>query len=160
MEILYLIDRLETLLNRSRRVAFIPRVLIDREECQEIIDQMRIHIPQEIKDAQRLGEERQKVLGQAEQEAERVLAKAREEAASLTDEDGLARAAEAMSREITEKARLETERLKREADAYALQVLGQLEDELARALTTVRNGMEYLHESREEPTASTEEEAP
>ncbi|MFQ5944743.1 MAG: ATPase [Anaerolineae bacterium] len=158
MEILYLIDRLETLLNRSRRVAFLPGVLIDREECQEIIDQMRIHIPQEIKDAQRLGEERQKVLAQAEQEAERVLAKAREEATSLTDEEGLAKAAEAKSQEITEEARLESERLKREADAYSLQVLGQLEDELARVLTTVRNGMDYIHQSRDEPTAPTEEE--
>lgn len=157
MEILYLIDRLETLLNRSRRVAFLPGVLIDREECQEIIDQMRIHIPQEIKDAQRLGEERQKVLSQAQEEAKRVLARAREEAAALTDEEGLAKVAEERSREITEEARRETERLKREADAYALQVLGQLEDELARVLTTVRNGMEYLHESREEHSSPSEE---
>ncbi len=159
MEILYLIDRLETLLNRSRRVALLPGVLIDREECQEIIDQMRIHIPQEIKDAQRLGEERQKVLAQAEQEAERLLATARDAAAALTDEEGLALAAEAKSQEITEEARRESERLRQEADAYALQVLGQLEDELSRVLTTVRNGMEYIHESREQPQAPAEEEA-
>ena len=55
MDILHLIDRLEELFNESRALPFTHTVMVDEDRMLDIIDQMRISIPEEIK---KLAEER------------------------------------------------------------------------------------------------------
>jgi hypothetical protein len=52
VDILHLIDRLEELLNQSRPFPFTHNVMIDEDRMLDIIDQMRVAIPEEIKKAQ------------------------------------------------------------------------------------------------------------
>ena len=70
MDMAFLIDRLEALVSTSRRVPF-GRVLLDEQEILEIIDQMRLSLPNEINQARRVLQERDQIIGQAQSEAER-----------------------------------------------------------------------------------------
>ena len=52
MDILHLVDRLEELFNESRPIPLTHNVIVDEDRILEIIDQMRISIPEEVKKSQ------------------------------------------------------------------------------------------------------------
>lgn len=70
MDILHLVDRLEELFNQSRPIPLTHNVIVDEDRFLEIIDQMRISIPDEVKKAQQVLAQRDRVLAQARSEAE------------------------------------------------------------------------------------------
>ena len=74
MDILHLVDRLEELFNESRSVPFTHSVIVDEGKMLDIIDQMRVSIPEEIKKAQQIITQRDRILAQSKEEANRTLA--------------------------------------------------------------------------------------
>ena len=144
MDILHLIDRLEELFNESRALPFTHTVMVDEDRMLDIIDQMRISIPEEIKKSQQLTTQRDRILAQAQEEANRTLALAREKSEQLVERDSIVQSAQARAEQIIEQARLECDKVKRDADEYALNTLQQIEIELERALIQVRNGVRAL----------------
>lgn len=144
IDISYLIDRLENLLNNSRRLPLTSGTIVDRDECLEIIDQMRITIPQQIEEARRIEQERDKVVALAHEEANRIIDQAHDEAERLLEERGLLEEAEKRSATIIDEALRQAQETMRGADQYAVGVLGQLEDQLIAVQTTIRNGLDLL----------------
>ena len=69
MDILQLIDRLEELFNESKTIPLTRSVMVDEDKMLDIIDQMRIAIPEEVKKAQQLISQRDRVLAQAQEES-------------------------------------------------------------------------------------------
>ena len=146
MDIQHLLDRLETLLSDSRRIG--GKLIVDAQRCWDLIDQMRITIPEEVKQAQRVNQERDRIIAQAKEEAGRIIELARQDATKLTEEHIIAAQAHDLSNTIEARARREADRVKLDADNYVMDVLGQLEADLARTLTVVRNGIEKLEMER------------
>jgi len=149
MDILHLVDRLEELFNDSRSIPFTRSVVVDEERMLDIIDQMRVSIPEEIKKAQQLLAQRDRILAQAQEEANRTLALAREKGDQLMERDAIVQAAQARAEQIIAQSRTETETTKREADDYVLQTLTKLEMELDRSLGQVRNGIRAIQGDRQ-----------
>lgn len=150
MEIVYLIDRLESLINEAKRLPLTSGVIVNQEEFLSIIDQMRINIPLEIREARRLKTEREQVIAQAQAEAEKILAEAKGQVEGLLTEEQLLKAAREESAKIIEQARREAEKIRKGADEYAIEVLGQLQDQLMALQTTIQNGLDYLQRSARE----------
>ncbi len=148
MDILHLVDRLEELFNESRSVPFTHSVIVDEDRMLDIIDQMRVSIPEEIKKAQQLLAQRDRILAQAQEEANRTLQLAREKSDQLVERDGIVQAAHARSEQIIAQGRAEAEKQKRDADEYVLETLQNLEVEMERVLTQVRNGVRALQSER------------
>ena len=78
MDILQMIDRLEELLNESRPLPFTHNVIVDEDRVLDLIDQMRVSIPEEVKKAQQLLAQRDRLLAQAQEEANRTVNLARD----------------------------------------------------------------------------------
>jgi len=112
----------------------------------DIIDQMRVSIPEEIKKAQQIIAQRDRILAQSQEEANRTLALAREKGQQVVERDAIVKAAQARAEQIVSEARAECEITKREADEYVLETLSRLEMEMNRALAQVRNGIRALQE--------------
>jgi len=148
IDILQLIDRLEELLDRGWRVPVVNRVAIDENLFLNIIDQMRITIPQEILLAQEMLRERDRYLAQAQEEAAQVIAQAREEAARRVEQLNLQAAAEAEARRVIRDAERDAQRIRAGADEYAESQLRELGRHVAQLMTTIRNGLELLEQSR------------
>lgn len=144
MDILHLVDRLEELFNESRSFPFTHSVIVDEDRMLDIIDQMRVSIPEEIKKAQQLLAQRDRLLAQAQEEGNRTIALAREKGEQLINNSEIAQAAHARAEQIIEQARIEAERIRREADEYVLNTLSQIELELERYLGQVRNGIRTI----------------
>ncbi|PKN90113.1 MAG: ATPase, partial [Chloroflexi bacterium HGW-Chloroflexi-7] len=100
MDILHLVDRLEELFNESKPIWFTHSVVVDEDRMLDLIDQMRITIPDEIKKAQQLLAQRDRVLAQAQEEANRTIALAREKSEKLVDKDPTTLAAQVRAEQI------------------------------------------------------------
>lgn len=152
MDIMSLVDQLEDLLNSSRQFPpFTHSVLVNEDRLLEIIDQMRVAIPDEVKNAQRVLSERDRIMAQAQEERNRLLSIASEKKEQLLERDSLVQSAQARSDQITSHARAEADRLRSEADQYVVDKLTQLELDLDRILSQVRNGISTLKKDQPEP---------
>ena len=141
MDILHLIDRLEALLNEGSHPPLTKKVLIDEQRAWEMIDQMRIAIPDEVKKAKRIHQERDRIIAQANEAGTRIIDLAKAEADRLTADSEITKAAQTRANTIIERAQREAEALRLDADDYTLQVLGKLDEDLTKALNIVRNGL-------------------
>jgi hypothetical protein len=148
MDILHLVDRLEELLNQSRPLPFTHNVMVDEDRMLDIIDQMRVAIPDEVKKAQQLLSQRDRILAQAQEEANRTLAIAREKSEQLLERDAIVQAAQARADQLINQARLDLQKERQEADQYVVDQLSRLEVELERSLTQVRNGIHTLQREK------------
>lgn len=146
MDIQHLVDRLEDLIDEGRHLPFSKFTMIDEERALEIIDQMRISIPEEIEKATRILAQRDRVLAQANEEAARIIQNARAKGEELLTEDVNVQAAQNMAANIIEQANQEAERIKTEADQYIFAVLSKLEQSLQMNLNTVRNGINAVRQ--------------
>ena len=144
MDILHLVDRLEELLNQSRPLWFTHNVIVDEDRMLDIIDQMRVAVPDEVKKSQQILVQRDRLMAQAQEEANRTIAIAREKSDQLLERDAIVQQAQARADQIVVQARAEAEQTKQEADYYVIETLTRLEMELDRSLTQVRNGIHTL----------------
>lgn len=145
MDILHLVDRLEQVLAESRRIPFSANLVVDEDRVFNIVDQMRVSVPDEVKRANRIEAEKDRILAQAHEEAERIRELAKQEASELVRRDPIMVSAQQRSDAILERARRDADMIRRESDTYALDVLARLEEELLRSLAVVRNGMHQLN---------------
>lgn len=144
MDILHLVDRLEELFNESRPIWLTHSVIVDEDRMLDLIDQMRVAIPEEIKKAQQVTSQRDRILAQAKEEANRTIALAREKAEKRLEDNEIIQSAKIRAEQIVEQAHKDAAATQREADKYILDSLTNLEVTLDRLLSQVRNGINTL----------------
>jgi len=152
MDILHLVDRLEELFNESRPLPMMRKVVVDEDKMLSIIDQMRVSIPEEIKKAQQLLAQRDRLIAQGQEEANRTLQLAREKASQLVEKDAIIQSAQVRASQIIEQAKQESEINRIEADQYIITSLSDLEKELEVLLVQVKNGINALQNISKPPT--------
>lgn len=157
MDILSLVDRLENLITSSQRMPMTNRVLVREQEVLQMIDQMRAAVPEEIKQARRLNQERERLLAQAQAEASRIIAAAREEAERLINDEEMIHLASERAAEIEREAEERALQLRDGADAYAAETLRGLEEQLSvlqtqldQTILSIHKGLETLAKRAEE----------
>ena len=168
MDILYLVDRLENLIAGSRKVPLTTQILIKEADISNIIDSMRTAIPDEIRQARRIIQEKERIIAQAQAEASTLLARAREETERAMNREGLLHAAEerseemvrkadSRSQELVRRAEAHAEQMKTEADSYVAETLRALRDhltsiemEVGRSILSIEKGLESLELPPEE----------
>ena len=124
----------------------------------DLIDQLRVAVPEEVRAAKRINSEGERIIEKAQEEAERIVARAQEQAAFLIDERGLTQAAEDESRRIIGEAEADGDEIRRGADEYAASVLIGLEGDVVRTLQSIKKGIDLLDERG--PTLRAEDDAP
>jgi F0F1-type ATP synthase membrane subunit b/b' len=130
--------------------------MVDEDRMLDIIDQMRIAIPEEVKKAQQLLGQRDRVLAQAQEEANRTLEIARQKADQLVSKDMVMQETQRRADQLLAQARAEAENTRADADDYVVQSLTQLQEELERISNQVNNGIRTVKEeqSRRAPASS------
>lgn len=141
MDIQHLVDRLEQILSESRRIPMTTTLLVDEDQVFNIIDQLRVTIPDEVKRANRVEAEKERIMAQAQEEAARIRHLAKQEAEELVRRDAVTASAHQRAENVMERARRDAEALRHDADVYVVNVLAKLEEDLLRSLSVVRNGL-------------------
>jgi hypothetical protein len=146
MDILHLVDRLEELVNLSRSIPFTHNVIIDEDRMLDIIDQMRVAIPEEVKKSQQILAQKDRVIAQAKEEADRTINIAKEKSEKLSERDTIVQDARKKASQIEAEAEMKAKQNQTEADEYVAETLTNLEIALERVLNQVRNGIYVLKE--------------
>jgi hypothetical protein len=146
MDIQHLVDRLEDLVDEGRHFFGTKYTMIDEERALEIIDQMRISIPEEIEKAARVLQQRDRVLAEANEEAARIIQQARQQSEGMVDQHQMVQQAKVRAGHVIEQAKIESKKITNEADGYVLLQLQQLENQIAHSLDEVRNGIDVMQQ--------------
>ncbi|MQF68815.1 hypothetical protein FIM12_00555 [SAR202 cluster bacterium AD-804-J14_MRT_500m] len=155
MEIVNIIDRLEALISTSLKMPGTQRTLLDANKVQELMDQLRLSVPQDVKAAQEILAKKDDILNQADGDRRRIKAQAEEEFRSRLNDTEVVREALKKSTEMlgeaerkasktTGQADVEARTKIAEADSYAAKTLRNLERQLTSNLTSIRNGISVL----------------
>ena len=149
------VDALEELLGGARRLPFTPNVVVNEEEILELVDRIRVALPDDLVTARHMLDERDGMLDRAaadsadlgrraQEEADRLVREAHAHAAALVADHEIVRAATERATEIVTEAEERATMERSGADDYAREVMGRLEEQLDRWLRTVREGMQEL----------------
>jgi vacuolar-type H+-ATPase subunit H len=149
MDILYLLERLEEVLGAGSRVPFTSRTLVDDEECFAIIDQIRLSLPNEIRQARMVNSERDALLDEARARADHIVKMAESEAQERVRDHHITQQAQAEAGEIIAQADRDSTKTRQDADDYVYRVLIDLDQHLEALSTTVRNGLHAIRGSRD-----------
>jgi alkanesulfonate monooxygenase SsuD/methylene tetrahydromethanopterin reductase-like flavin-dependent oxidoreductase (luciferase family) len=153
--VLDIVDMLEELVGGARRLPFTPSVVVNEEEILELVDRIRVALPDDLVSARHTVDERDQILERAEREIAEVAARAEEEAArlvreaqaqaaSLIEEHAIVGAATEQARTLVADAEQRAADQRTAADDYAREVVQRLEEQLERWLGTVREGLQSL----------------
>jgi cell division septum initiation protein DivIVA len=142
LNLFLLLDHLEKLTDNNFSIA--GKVLIDKDELEELITKMRSAIPEEIKEAEWVSREKEKYLVQAQEEAKRLLREAETYVEKLVREDQITTRAEEEAKRIISEANQSANHIEADAMQYANSILEQLEENLERTIRIVRKGREEM----------------
>jgi vacuolar-type H+-ATPase subunit H len=148
MDILHLVDRIEELFNESRAVPFTRNVVVDEDKMLDIIDQMRVTVPEEVKKAQQIVTQKDRIIAQAQEEASRIVALAKEKAEQIVEREAIVKSAQTRGAQIVAQAREDASNTRHDADDYVIDSLQNLEEEVTKLLTQVHNGIRKIEEDR------------
>jgi hypothetical protein len=154
MDIIFLIEQLERLITSGRNMPLTSNVIIDQARALDLLDQLRVAVPEEVRAAKRINDETERIVERAQEEAERILARAQEQAAFLIEERELTKAAEIKSAAIIAEGHREADEIRRGADDYAQSVLVRLEGECVKALQSIKRGLALLDERHDDDTGN------
>jgi hypothetical protein len=124
------------------------QIMLNEDELMELIDQIRFNLPDEIKQANWTVTEQNRIITEAHAEAARTMSRANERAEEAASESEVLRRAERHAAQIVKDGQMKSDQIVRDAEAYALEQLKQLEAHLGRTLAVVRRGVEALQASQ------------
>lgn len=157
MRILDLLDRAEALLESGRRLPW-GRSFVDQGQLRSLLAEIRLALPEEMKEAQRLIQERDEMISQAEQEAKRITSQAESEFRDKVKTSSVLKSAEKRAAEMVAEAERRAEEViseaerranarRDDADRYSLEVLRKSDAQMAALLAQVRKGIAELERS-------------
>lgn len=163
IEILSLIDKLEEVIGSATKVPVSKRRLVDLAKLAELVDQMRLVIPKDIKEAEEVLLKREDLLNQALVEARRIRTSAESEFRSRVEDSELVKEAQEQVARILEDAEEKSKNLlgtaraqgkvqRASSDQYSQDVLYKLEQHVSDILSTVRHGIDALDTHEKSPT--------
>jgi hypothetical protein len=130
----------------AKRLPLTNSVVLDQAAVLELVDQLRVSVPDEVRQARRITEEAGRISDRAREEADGIIGRAQQQAAQMLEERELVRAAQQRAAEILDAAAREAAEVRRGADEYAAGVLIRLEGECIKALTSIKRGIDMLDE--------------
>ena len=144
MEIFTLLETIEELLENSKTVPFTNKGIINKEEILDIIKEIRIKLPEELKQAKWVKEERTRILIEAQKEADDIVKEAENRIISMIDEHEITRKAYAQKAEIIETANEMAREISNGTKEHADALLGKIENVLEETLKTIQNNRKEL----------------
>lgn len=144
MEILAILETLEDLVEKSVTVPFSGKCLVDKEEILEIIKELRLKLPDDIKQAKWVKEERQRILLDAQKEASNMLKDAEGKIASMVDEHEITKKAYDQANEIVAAAQKNAREIRLGTKEYADNILNKVEEILSDTLAVIKTNREEL----------------
>ncbi len=146
MEIITLIEKIEDIVEEASKIPMSNKVVVDKEEILDLIKDIRIKLPDEIKQASWIKEERQRILSETKNEANNIITDARSQQENLINEHELTKIAELKAEEIIETAKSNAYEVKSGTLEYCDDLLKKVQNDLQTIVTTLDENRNELRE--------------
>ncbi|MBM3704912.1 MAG: ATPase [Actinobacteria bacterium] len=147
MDALELIEKMEEVIARSKKIPFSSNFIINENDIFEILDELKNVIPEEFKQARWIVKERENMLEEAKRQALRILKKAEEKSEIMLSENEIMKNALKKSEEIISISEAKARTIRLEAEDYADEKLASLEAVLYKILSAIEKGREQFKAS-------------
>ncbi|WP_028257464.1 hypothetical protein [Veillonella montpellierensis] len=142
-----LLEDLENLIETSGRIPMTTKKMIEEDDIMHILDSINESLPLELEESRRIVNEKDKILADAQRQADTLIAQAKDYIAKLTEESELVKQAQEHANEIITYANQSSEELKSSSIQYAGDVLKYVESNLEKTLESLRQNRESLKNS-------------
>lgn len=157
MEIFTLLESLEDLLEKGKTIPFTEKCVVDKNEILDIIKEIRLNLPDELKQAKWIREERERIIAEAQKDAEDIVKEAENRIISMIDEHEITRKAYDKKNEIIAEANEMYREYNKDAINYADGILKNIEDNMLKLSetlgsveTTLKSALETVQNNRKE----------
>lgn len=145
MSIEEILDVLDELLDRAWNLPLTGgRCVVDADKVRDLIDEVRLNLPGEIKQARSIVADRAEIISVAKQEAESIVQKAEERAKALISREDIVKQSQTRAAEIMQSAQMKSREMRAAANDYSEKVLRETEESLARSLSDVKSTRQAL----------------
>lgn len=144
MELLSILNEMEEFVQSSSRVPMTKKVLVDEDRMLDFLDRIRTILPEEVRKAKWVVQEREKVINETKAEAARMIEEAQKDIKRRAEESEIAKQARAVADEIIKKAEQNSREMHQGARDYADDILSGLEMRLERTLKEIMSGRNEL----------------
>lgn len=155
IEIDQCLDKLDDLLEEAWNLPLMGgRLMVDIQRVRDIIDDIRMHIPQEMKDARRIVNDREDIIKLAKREADEMIKRAENRARQLVTDDEIVKAAQGKATKILTEATAKTREMERAALDFSENSLKKSEDALMLAYNEIKNTRQAFRNKAKRPINS------
>lgn len=157
MEIFTLLESIEDLLENSKTLPFSKKSVVDKDEVLDIIKEIRLKLPDELKQAKWVKEERTRIIQEAKKEGEDIVKEAENRIIAMIDEHEITRKAYGEKQKIIESANEMAREMSEGTKEYADNILGEIEEtilalknNMEAAQATINSAMATIKNNRKE----------
>lgn len=134
------LDRIEELFEESASLPFTGgKRMVDVDKARDLIDDVRLNMPAEVKQAKAIVKDRAEIISGANKEAESIIKKAEDRARAMVDQEEVVRQAKARAQELVQGAQQQSREMRSAVTDYCESMLRQTEESLVGSATDVRN---------------------
>ena len=144
MEIFTLLESLEELLESGTKVPFSSKIMVDADELREILEEIKLKLPDDLKQAKWVKTERQRIIEDAQREADDIVKDAETRIVSMIDDHEITRQAVSQKEEILESANKVSREISMGTREYADALLERLEEILKETMDVIHNNRKEL----------------
>ena len=153
MNIDELLDLMEETLEEGTGVPFSGgKRMVDVDKVRDVIDEVRLNLPTEIRQAKAIVNDRAEIINGAKREAEAMVKKAEERARILVGEQEIVKAAQQKATEILTSAQSQSREMRTTVTNYCENMLRHTEEQLAKSMTEVKTVRSTLRQSGKKAT--------
>ncbi len=144
MDVLGLIDEIEDIVETASSLPLTSKVLVQKEELLDIISELRIKLPDEIKQAAWIKEERERIISEANKDAEQIIKETRLKLEELVSKEEVLKEANERAKDLMNKAQIASTNLKRSSLEYSDKLLMNAQENLKDMITTLNENRTEL----------------
>lgn len=157
MEIFTLLETLEDILEKSKTLPFSDKSIIEKGQFLDIIKEIRLRLPDELKQAKWIKEERERIISEAQKDADDIVKEAENRIISMIDEHEITKKAYDKKTEIIADANEMYREITQGTNTYVDGILANIENnmlELGKTLSgvelSIQNALETIQNNRKE----------
>lgn len=147
MDVLEILDEMEETLNNSKTIPMMNKTIIDRDEFLKMVQDMRLSLPDNIKNAEWVTNHKQEILMEAQKQSDVILSEAEKKIKLMVDENEIAKMAKTEADNIKASAQKNAKEIRLGSKEYADAIMEKLENDLANLMDTVKKNRDELKNS-------------
>ena len=152
MSIEEILDQLDELIDRSWSLPLTGgRCVVDAERVRELLDDVRLNMPTEIRQAQSIVADRAAIVEEAKKEAETIIARAEKRASALVDEEEIVRQSKNRANEILQQAQQQSREMRQSAKDFVDGILKNTEDAMTTSMNEIKNTRAAFRQQQQKP---------